>query len=197
MIMQKVKLLTTAAAAALLFGIAGASAATSDVQGSTQLAQTSDSDTGASPDAGTGGESDTGPQTDVTEPESEVKPDITTDTGTTATEPSTTTGQTGDSTAISQDELAMRADEIIGQKVVNQQGEELGEVDDLVVDSNEQPYAVVGVGGFLGIGERNVAIPASNLDFGADQVVYNGMGSMDEVKAMPEYEEGSWRSLKQ
>ncbi|MGF1611195.1 MAG: PRC-barrel domain-containing protein [Kiloniellales bacterium] len=191
--MHKVKLLSTAAAAALLFGIAGATAATNGpLPGNVQLAQTSQS---PEPGAQTGGASDTGPQSDVTEPEPQVSPDVSSD-----SEPGTegsTMGQTGDTTPMSEQELATRADEIIGQQVVNQQGEEIGEINDLVVDENNQPYAVIGIGGFLGIGERNVAVPVSNLEFGADQVVYNGFSTAEEFETMPEYQEGTWRSLQQ
>ena len=49
--------------------------------------------------------------------------------------------------------------EIIGQQVQNQAGEALGEVQYLVFDeSNRIAAAVIGVGGFLGIGEKSVAI---------------------------------------
>lgn len=217
--MQRIKLLSTVAAAVLLFGTAGASAAATDtLPGSIQLAQSSGSGAGGSgsgagssgagggsPGAGTGGASDTGPQSDMTEPETGVAPEFTEGDaepgqGTaspTDTESGTTIGETGDTTPMTEQELGMRSDEIIGQQVVNQQGEEVGEINDLVVDESNQPYAVVGIGGFLGMGEREVAVPVSSLDFGTDQIVYNGMGTVDEFKSMPEYEKGSWRSLQQ
>ncbi len=51
------------------------------------------------------------------------------------------------------------SNEIIGQQVQNQAGEALGEVQYLVFDeSNGIVAAVIGVGGFLGIGEKSVAI---------------------------------------
>lgn len=50
---------------------------------------------------------------------------------------------------------------LAGLAVVNAQGEELGELQDLIIDlSNGQVlYGIVNVGGFLGIGENSVAIP--------------------------------------
>jgi len=56
-----------------------------------------------------------------------------------------------------------RATKLIGQNVYNLNNEDIGEVHDLIIDSGKTIKAiVVGVGGFLGMGERNVAIaPAS------------------------------------
>jgi sporulation protein YlmC with PRC-barrel domain len=56
-----------------------------------------------------------------------------------------------------------RADKIIGREVRNNSNQKIGKVDDFVVDleSGRVIYAVVSVGGFLGVGDRNVAVPAS------------------------------------
>lgn len=56
-----------------------------------------------------------------------------------------------------------RASKLIGRDVYNLQNEDIGEVSDLIIDNGKTIKAiVVSVGGFLGIGERNVAIdPAS------------------------------------
>jgi sporulation protein YlmC with PRC-barrel domain len=56
-----------------------------------------------------------------------------------------------------------RASKLIGLDVYNKNNENIGEVEDLILDGNKNVKAVVvSVGGFLGIGDRNVAIdPAS------------------------------------
>ncbi len=52
-----------------------------------------------------------------------------------------------------------RSSESIGEAVYNRAGERIGDIDDLLIDRNGQVLAaVVGVGGFLGIGEHKVAI---------------------------------------
>lgn len=52
-----------------------------------------------------------------------------------------------------------RVSESIGQAVYNRAGERIGEIDDLLVDkSGKVLAAVIGVGGFLGIGEHKVAV---------------------------------------
>lgn len=56
-----------------------------------------------------------------------------------------------------------RASKLIGRDVYNLENEDIGEVSDLIIDNGKTIKAiVVSVGGFLGMGERNVAInPAS------------------------------------
>jgi sporulation protein YlmC with PRC-barrel domain len=59
-----------------------------------------------------------------------------------------------------------RASKLDGVDVYNQNNERIGEVDDVLVDKDGRVEAVViGVGGFLGIGERNVAVPFSALQW--------------------------------
>ena len=51
------------------------------------------------------------------------------------------------------------ASELVGATVYSPAGENLGDVNDIVLASDGSPYAlVVGVGGFLGLGEKNVGI---------------------------------------
>lgn len=57
---------------------------------------------------------------------------------------------------------------LIGQAVTNDAGETIGDINDLLVDkSGKVVNVVIGVGGFLGIGEKDVAIPYSALDITA------------------------------
>jgi hypothetical protein len=57
----------------------------------------------------------------------------------------------------------------IGQAVTNQAGETIGDVNDVLFDkAGRISTAVIGVGGFLGMGEKNVAIPFGSLSFSAD-----------------------------
>lgn len=84
----------------------------------------------------------------------------------------------------------MTADEIIGQDVKNDSGESIGEIQDIVINQQDQAVlAVVSVGGFLGIGEKHVAVPFDRLQKGQDDsVVMSGM-TEDELKQMPAYDE--------
>ncbi|WP_262027468.1 PRC-barrel domain-containing protein [Microvirga sp. Mcv34] len=58
------------------------------------------------------------------------------------------------------------ASDLIGTRVVSANNESIGDVNDVILDRNGQVMAaVVGVGGFLGIGEKNVAVPFDSLEF--------------------------------
>jgi sporulation protein YlmC with PRC-barrel domain len=53
-----------------------------------------------------------------------------------------------------------------GMDVRNAAGENLGDINDVVVDKSGKPtVAIIGVGGFLGIGEKNVGVPFQALEF--------------------------------
>jgi hypothetical protein len=66
-----------------------------------------------------------------------------------------------------QEETQFLADEeVIGKDVVNIGDEEVGEITDLVMDQEQKLVGVVlSVGGFLGIGEKWVAIPVEEIEF--------------------------------
>ena len=50
-------------------------------------------------------------------------------------------------------------EELIGKDVVDAQGNKVGDIDSVLIDKDGQVrYVIVGVGGFLGIGEQNVAL---------------------------------------
>lgn len=58
------------------------------------------------------------------------------------------------------------ASDLIGTRVVSANNESIGDINDVILDRNGQVMAaVVGVGGFLGIGEKDVAVPFKSLEF--------------------------------
>jgi sporulation protein YlmC with PRC-barrel domain len=58
------------------------------------------------------------------------------------------------------------ASDLIGTRVVGANNESIGDINDVIMDRNGQIMAaVVGVGGFLGIGEKDVAVPFNSLEF--------------------------------
>ena len=71
----------------------------------------------------------------------------------------------------------MMASDLIGTKVISANNESIGDINDVIVDRNGQAVAaVVGVGGFLGIGEKNVAVPFNALQF-ASRAQVNAMNN--------------------
>ena len=56
------------------------------------------------------------------------------------------------------------ATEILGTQVRDSQGEEVGKIDDLVFDAEGRiSFAIIGYGGFLGMGQNLVAVPVNSL----------------------------------
>jgi sporulation protein YlmC with PRC-barrel domain len=56
-----------------------------------------------------------------------------------------------------------RASKLIGSTVKNDRNETIGSIDDIVIDEKGQLYAVLEVGGFLGLGGHRVALPYNAL----------------------------------
>jgi PRC-barrel domain len=58
------------------------------------------------------------------------------------------------------------ASKVIGTSVINDANETVGKIDDLLVSSDgRDPYAVLSIGGFLGVGSHLVAVPYDSLKF--------------------------------
>jgi hypothetical protein len=80
-----------------------------------------------------------------------------------------------------------RAKNIIGSPVVNEHNEKIGMLDDLIIEPSEKvPFAILSVGGFLGLGERLVVVPFDSLKISQDMIELPG-ATKDELKAMPEF----------
>ncbi|MBX9651445.1 MAG: PRC-barrel domain-containing protein [Xanthobacteraceae bacterium] len=68
-----------------------------------------------------------------------------------------------------------RASKIAGLSVYNDKNESVGSINDLLTDKSGNIKAVViGVGGFLGVGEHLVAVPFDKVKFVSEPVAYTG-----------------------
>ena len=102
--------------------------------------------------------------------------------------------QTAGSTLISTEQLREVATgwsakkQILGKDVYNDAGEKIGDINDLIVaPSRAVSYAIVGVGGFLGMGEHNVAVPVSKFKQQMGKIVLSG-ATKEALKAAPKFE---------
>ena len=115
---------------------------------------------------------------------------MTQDTTTTKTVTTTTASSAGYLTQQAPDQIS--ANTYIGQKVFNANNDNVGSINDLIMKKDGGIVAaIVGVGGFLGIGEKNVAVPMENI-----AVSQNAEGSdmkltttetAESLKAAPEF----------
>ncbi len=81
-----------------------------------------------------------------------------------------------------------RASKVIGSSVVNEANETIGKIDDLLVTRDgKEPYAVLSVGGFLGMGTRLVVIRYDSLKFADNKIVLPG-GTKDGLKMLPAFQ---------
>ena len=82
-----------------------------------------------------------------------------------------------------------RASKLLGSDVYNDQGQKIGKLDDFIVGSEaEVSVAVVSVGGFLGMGSRLVAVPATLVESNDQgQVVLPG-ATEEMLKALPAFQ---------
>jgi len=83
---------------------------------------------------------------------------------------------------------AVDAAKLIGRNVVNANGDTVGEIDSAVIDqSGKVRYVIVGVGGFLGIGKKDVALSWNDMTISdnGEKVITNA--TKDQLKALPEH----------
>src|SRR6202048_2323387 len=71
-----------------------------------------------------------------------------------------------------------RASKVVGLRVYNDNNESLGTINDLLMDKSGNIKAVVlGVGGFLGVGEHLVAVPFEKISFVDQPIASTGAAS--------------------
>jgi sporulation protein YlmC with PRC-barrel domain len=90
-----------------------------------------------------------------------------------------------------------KASDIIGRKVQNDQGEKLGEIKDLVIDPDRYrvSYAVLTFGGFMGLGDKLFAMPASVLEMqGAGDYAVLTVDK-DRLKSAKGFDQDNWPNL--
>jgi sporulation protein YlmC with PRC-barrel domain len=102
--------------------------------------------------------------------------------------PQATTPSATSATMTATDEF--RASKLIGTNVKTNEGDTLGELDDLIISSGDQKLqAILSVGGFLGIGERYVVVPYKDLEItrvhNNHEVFYQT--TKDRLEGMPKF----------
>ena len=79
--------------------------------------------------------------------------------------------------------------QILGHAVVNENGEAVGEIDDVIVaPDGALSFAILGAGGFLGLRRHDVAIPMGMLDVSQEDTVLLRGVTREMIKALPAFE---------
>jgi sporulation protein YlmC with PRC-barrel domain len=80
-----------------------------------------------------------------------------------------------------------RASKLIGSSVTNDKNENIGELDDIIIDTNRVMFAVIEVGGFLGLGGRLVAVPYESLKVSAGNKIQLPGATKEELQKLTEF----------
>jgi sporulation protein YlmC with PRC-barrel domain len=76
---------------------------------------------------------------------------------------------------------------ILGKPVYNEKGDKIGIVDDLIIAPNKSlSYAIIGAGGFLGMGKYDVAIPVTKINEVNGKMELKG-ATKESIKKIPEF----------
>lgn len=83
----------------------------------------------------------------------------------------------------------LTSESLVGKQARNAQGQELGKIENLVIDpqSGNVTHVVVSVGGFLGIGDKGVAVPWADINLQQDTLVVDV--SREELEAAQPFRE--------
>ena len=84
--------------------------------------------------------------------------------------------------------------DIVGKNVYEADGATIGDID-YIVGSSGAASAVIGIGGFLGLGEYTVALPLGDFTYDADQQMVKISTTKDVLKEQPEFDETDTESL--
>jgi sporulation protein YlmC with PRC-barrel domain len=91
----------------------------------------------------------------------------------------------------------LSASVLTGNKVVNPRREDLGTIEDLMIDieSGRIAYAVLSFGGFLGLGDKLFAIPWSALKVEAAEKRFVLNISKDLLEQAPGFDKDNWPDM--
>jgi sporulation protein YlmC with PRC-barrel domain len=83
--------------------------------------------------------------------------------------------------------LGYRVSSLLGRRVTTPEGETVGRIDDFVISNDKVLMTIISVGGFLGIGDRKIAIPYASLVVGPNRIVLPG-ATKQAVARLPQFQ---------
>jgi len=91
----------------------------------------------------------------------------------------------------------MAADTLEGDRVVNQEGDDLGSIQDIMIDvqRGSVAYAVMSCGGILGIGDKLFAVPWNALTLDADRKCFVLDATKESFEHAPGFDKDHWPSM--
>lgn len=91
----------------------------------------------------------------------------------------------------------LSASTLAGDRVVNAAGEDIGKIDEIMLDtpSGRVAYAVLSFGGFLGMGDKLFAIPWSRLSLDEDNKCFRLDVDKETLKRAPGFDKDNWPDM--
>lgn len=88
----------------------------------------------------------------------------------------------------------VKADEVIGVKVINSSKEDLGKIHEIVLDklSGQVKYLVLESGSFLGLGGKLFALPWNSVHYNPDEEAFVLNVSKEKIKNAPGFDKNHW-----
>jgi len=95
------------------------------------------------------------------------------------------------------DRNTLSATTLIGDRVVNPRGEDLGKIEDLMIDPElgRVGYAVLSFGGFLGMGDKLFAVPMQALKLSREDKKFVLDVDKDRLKNAPGFDKNHWPDM--
>ncbi len=90
--------------------------------------------------------------------------------------------------------MNLSANTLIGDDVKNAAGENLGKIEDLMIDVNgsEVNYAVLSFGGFMGIGDKLFAVPLKAMQLDTENKCFILNESKERLENAPGFDKDNW-----
>jgi sporulation protein YlmC with PRC-barrel domain len=100
----------------------------------------------------------------------------------------------GKGSEAAQAHAGVKASKVIGERVKNQKGDELGTIQEIVIEGQNGRivYVVLSYGGFLGLGDKLFAIPWDALSHTEGQEFYVLDVDRDQLQAAPGFDKDHW-----
>ena len=91
----------------------------------------------------------------------------------------------------------VRTEEFIGVKVKNLLREDLGKIEDVVLDklNGQACYVVLSFGGILGLGDKLFALPWKALRYDANEKCFTLDVEKDKLKNAPGFDKDNWPNM--
>jgi len=79
---------------------------------------------------------------------------------------------------------------VLGMRIQNEQGREVGEIDNLLIDTRDGRigHVVIAVGGFMGVGEKKVVVPWAELKVTTDGKGYVATLEQGKLESAPRWD---------